>query len=340
MAKPLSVAGFVFVGLLLCRAAQAANGLGESVAHDCLQQPSDENPAACNCCGEFYEDCQDCDCPRLFGMLPSDHCFDRFISPLSNPFFFEDPRSLTEVRGVFLVNNLPPGLGTGEVEVTAGQLRGRLTDRLSVIAPRLAYLQANPRGDGSPKGFTSAPVGLKYNFLRDVDQQLVVSGGVTYFIPGEDAAYSGFGDGDVHVFLTGGKQILDCGHWLSGTGFRLLLDSNWGTQLWYWSNQWDYELPGHLYPLAGVNWYHWLKNAGNNYTDGITGLDLINLPTAGVAGATYIFCLPGSPSACKDAWDGILLHQLDYRYRPCNFVEIMPRLDEHLRRPKAKGATV
>ncbi len=61
--------------------------------------------------------------------------------------------------------------------------------------------------------------------------------------------------------------------------------------------------------------------------------------TAGVAGATYIFCLPGSPGACRDAWDEILQHQLDYRYRPCNFVEIMPRLDEHLRRPKAKGAT-
>jgi molybdenum cofactor biosynthesis protein B len=62
--------------------------------------------------------------------------------------------------------------------------------------------------------------------------------------------------------------------------------------------------------------------------------------TAGVAGATYIFCLPGSPGACKDAWDDILVHQLDYRYRPCNFVEIMPRLDEHLRRSKAQGATV
>ncbi|MBV8508823.1 MAG: molybdenum cofactor biosynthesis protein B, partial [Xanthobacteraceae bacterium] len=62
--------------------------------------------------------------------------------------------------------------------------------------------------------------------------------------------------------------------------------------------------------------------------------------TAGVVGATYIFCLPGSPGACRDAWDEILVHQLDYRYRPCNFVEIMPRLDEHLRRPKAQGATV
>ncbi|MBX6425148.1 MAG: molybdenum cofactor biosynthesis protein B [Variibacter sp.] len=62
--------------------------------------------------------------------------------------------------------------------------------------------------------------------------------------------------------------------------------------------------------------------------------------TAGLAKGTFIFCLPGSPGACRDAWDEILVHQLDYRYRPCNFVEIMPRLDEHLRRPKAKGATV
>jgi molybdenum cofactor biosynthesis protein B len=61
--------------------------------------------------------------------------------------------------------------------------------------------------------------------------------------------------------------------------------------------------------------------------------------SAGVAGSTFIFCLPGSPGACRDAWDGILAAQLDYRTRPCNFVEIMPRLDEHLRRPKAKGAS-
>ena len=54
--------------------------------------------------------------------------------------------------------------------------------------------------------------------------------------------------------------------------------------------------------------------------------------TAGVAQGTYLFALPGSPGACKDAWDGILAKQLDYRHRPCNFVEIMPRLDEHLRR--------
>jgi len=54
--------------------------------------------------------------------------------------------------------------------------------------------------------------------------------------------------------------------------------------------------------------------------------------TGGVANGTYLFALPGSPGACKDAWDEILVKQLDYRHKPCNFVEIMPRLDEHLRR--------
>ena len=54
--------------------------------------------------------------------------------------------------------------------------------------------------------------------------------------------------------------------------------------------------------------------------------------TGGVAGGTYLFALPGSTGACKDAWDEILKWQLDYRHQPCNFVEILPRLDEHLRR--------
>ena len=53
--------------------------------------------------------------------------------------------------------------------------------------------------------------------------------------------------------------------------------------------------------------------------------------TAGVAGGTYLFAVPGSPGACRDAWDDILRWQLDYRFRPCNFVEVMPRLQEHVK---------
>jgi molybdopterin adenylyltransferase len=57
--------------------------------------------------------------------------------------------------------------------------------------------------------------------------------------------------------------------------------------------------------------------------------------TAGVINAKYVFCLPGSPGACRDGWDEILVKQLDYRHHPCNFIEIMPRLDEHMQRKKS-----
>lgn len=57
--------------------------------------------------------------------------------------------------------------------------------------------------------------------------------------------------------------------------------------------------------------------------------------TAGVAGGTYLFALPGSPGAVKDAWDDIIVHQLDNRHRPCNLVELMPRLQEHLTKKSA-----
>jgi hypothetical protein len=237
-------------------------------------------------CSLGFDDCRDActNCDRFLGMLPSDHCFDRFVSPISNPFFFEDPRSLTEVRGIFLDNSLPNGIGGGDAQAEAVQLRGRLTDNLSVIVPRLGYLQVNQSGNGAPQGFMSTPIGFKYNFVRDPDQQLLISGGVTYFIPGSESAFSSFGDGDIHFFLTGGKQIFDWGHWLSATGFRIPLDSNFGTQFWYWSNQWDYELPGHVYPLIGVNWFHWMKSAGNNFTNGgIAGTNVVT----GVVGVKW-----------------------------------------------------
>jgi molybdenum cofactor biosynthesis protein B len=57
----------------------------------------------------------------------------------------------------------------------------------------------------------------------------------------------------------------------------------------------------------------------------------------GLAKGTYIFCLPGSPGACEDAWNGILKHQFDNRHRPCSFVEIMPRLEEHRQAKKTKS---
>ena len=265
-----------------------------------LAQNCEAFPTTCDClsCCENtcdFDACCDNPCDdRWLAFLPSDHCFDRFISPLSNPFFFEDPRSLTEARGIFINNGLPDVINGGDAQVWSGQLRGRITDRLSIIAPRLGYLDVHQSGGDDTAGFMSAPVGLKYNFVRDVEYQFLATAGITYFIPGSNEASSGFGDGDFHFFLTAGKQIFERGHWLSATGFRIPSDNNWGTQLWYWSNQWDYELPGHIYPLVGINWFHWMGSADNNYTGSLTGLDLINLPAGGAAGHDVVTGVVGA----------------------------------------------
>ncbi len=247
-------------------------------------------------CDEECHDC--CDCfngrQRIFGLLPSDHCFDSFISPLSNPFYFEDPRSLTEVRGIFIDNSLPASIGGGDFQLYAGQIRGRVTERVSIIVPRLGFLNANQAGGGAPNGFLAAPVGFKYNFIRDAERQLLVSGGLTYFIKGSGNVFSNFGDGDFHLFLTAGKQIFDRGHWLSATGFRLPANSNWGTQMWYWSNQWDYEVTDGIYGLVGINWYHWMRSSGLNLNGDLTGLDIMNLPAGSAAGNNVVTGVVGA----------------------------------------------
>jgi hypothetical protein len=281
---------------LLAASANAADRLAESF--------SEQESLLCETC-DCEQECYDC-CDffngrqRFLGLLPSDHCFDRFVSPLSNPFYFEDPRSLTEVRGVFIENSLPTDIGNGDFQLYAAQIRGRVTDRVSIIAPRLGFFNVNQQSGGAPNGFLSAPVGFKFNFIRDAERQFLVSGGLTYFIKGSGDALSNFGDGDYHLYLTAGKQIFDRGHWLSGTGFRLPGDNNYGTQLWYWSNQWDYEVVDGFYGLVGLNWFHFMSSSGLNLGAPVTGLDILNLPNDNVAGTDVVSAMTGvkwKPSA-------------------------------------------
>jgi molybdenum cofactor biosynthesis protein B len=83
---------------------------------------------------------------------------------------------------------------------------------------------------------------------------------------------------------------------------------------------WEKEIPGFGELFRWIS----LKSIGTSTVQ--------SRATAGVANGTYMFALPGSPSACKDGWDEILKFQLDSRHRPCNFVELMPRLKEHLKK--------
>ena len=84
------------------------------------------------------------------------------------------------------------------------------------------------------------------------------------------------------MFLTGGSEILDYGHVISGSGFRLPSDSNADNQMWYWSNHLDYQVFRKWYALTEFNWYHWMKS-GSNGIPGIEGGDLFNFGSTGVA---------------------------------------------------------
>jgi hypothetical protein len=301
--RSIGVLCYLLTLCVVTNVAEAADSSGGTTATGIAASGSDGATGFCDegccesicsqgCSGGCQDDCCQSNCfdqQRFLGLLPSDHAFDSFISPLSNPFFFEDPRSLTEARTIFLYNRLPNSVGPGGVVVWAEQIRGRLTERLSLIAPRLGDMNIQTPGNSS--GFMSAPVGFKYNLVRDVQSQFLVSAGMTYFIEGSNRVYQGFDDGDFHLFLTGGKRWGNA-HWISGSGFRLPSNHNYGNQMWYWSNQWDYQLPGNIYPLIGLNWFHFMRSSSQQFNGApsISGLDLVNLPFGAVAGTNVVTC--------------------------------------------------
>lgn len=244
--------------------------------------------------GEVTQHCEpaceaDCDCvPKLLGFIaPSDQCFSCFISPMTNPVFFEDPRTLSEVRFIFLNHVIPnraPLVG-GDVQVLAAQVRAALTDRLSIIVTKDGFIFAGADPVIMDDGWADVNLGLKYNLWSDPECQRLLSAGLTYELPiGSTKALQGNGDGLFHLFLTGGTAFSSYGHWISGAGFWLPADSAAESQVFYWSNHWDWQINGgNFYALTEVNWYHYMRS-GAGGVPGLEGGDLINLGSTGVAG--------------------------------------------------------
>lgn len=257
-------------------------------ADQCVPGCGDESccdPTA-DLCGESCGDgcgegCGD-DCGALFGsggigslLKKSDHCFDEFISPMTNPVFFEDPRTLTEARFIYINHQVPPALGGNNVQLFALQLRAALTDELSLIATKDGFIISdNPLIND---GWADLAAGLKLNVYRNVCTQTIASVGATYELPsGTNRALQGNGDGEFHLFATGGKEILDDTHWISGAGWRLPVDQGAEATSVYWSNHLDRRLgDSGLYVLGECNWFHWTADGANAIP--VAGHDLFNL---------------------------------------------------------------
>ncbi|MEM9351952.1 MAG: hypothetical protein AAGA92_02975 [Planctomycetota bacterium] len=224
-----------------------------------------------------------CDKKLLGQFKPSDHCFDDFISPMTNPVFFEDPRNLTEARAIFLQHHLPRDAAGGDVQLYALQLRAALTDRLSLVASKDGFaVSNNPLLDD---GWGDLGVGLKYVLMADPQAQRLLSVGGGYELPvGSTRTLQGRGDGEFYFYLTGGAEFLDYGHWLSSMGFRIPVDGDEGSDSWWWSNHWDYQIFDKWYVLTEVNWFTWIGAGTQTALPGVEGGDLFNFGSVGVAG--------------------------------------------------------
>lgn len=250
--------------------------------------------ADCLSCGEAIGCCDTDGCSLgdgLFGggflggvIKPSDQSFDDFISPMTNPVFFEDPRTLTEARFIYIHHRIPtllPGTNTDNVDLFALQLRAALTDRLSLIATKDGYLLSDsPLIDD---GWADIAAGLKYNLIRAPEIPFLLSVGTTFELPtGSTRSLQGNGDGEFHLFATGMTRLAGF-HFISASGFRLPSNSSAENQIWYWSNHVDRRLFGMLYGFTELNWYHWMKS-GTAFPVAVEGGDLFNLGSVGVAG--------------------------------------------------------
>jgi hypothetical protein len=213
---------------------------------------------------------------------PSEGCFDGFISPISNPVFFEDPRNVTEARFIFLNHTLPAGVGGGDVQLYALQLRARLSENVSLIATKDGYAtSSSPLVDD---GWADVSAGLKFGLLRDPQRQSLLSAGFTFEVPtGSERTLQGNGDGELNLFLTGGKRFGDRNYWISTGGWRQPMNHDDESTVGYWSNHFSRQLTQRFYALTEFNWYHWM-GAGTGGVPGVEGLDLFNLGSSGVAG--------------------------------------------------------
>ncbi len=273
------------------------------------------NPSQWEITERIFSDAPAADNGRLFGLIaPSDHQFTNFVSPMTNPVYFEDPRTLTEARVIFLNHHLPNSLGGDNVQVYAAQLRAALTENLSLIASKDGFIVS--QSDVLKDGFADVMIGLKYNLYKNAETQTLLSAGAAYELPvGSTRALQGNGDGEFHLFLSAGKEFLPDWHYISGSGFRLPADTAAANQMWYWSNHIDRKLGcSGFYLFTEANWFHYMSN-GTAFPLPVGGHDLFNLGSVGVAGNDLVTGAYGVKYKPNQTWELGLAYEIPYTTR-------------------------
>lgn len=230
----------------------------------------------------------------------SDHCFDELISPVTNPFYFEDPRALTEVRPIFFVQSAPSGnpiFRGGNAEFFGTQARVAFTERLSFVINELGFVSLNPnqpQGDFSKStSFAQFLFGPKYTFLRLPDTKTVMAGGLTFITPtGASRTFQNTGNLALDPYLTFAQsarlpQGFGILNFLGEVGYQVGTD-NKRSDFFHGSLHVDYNIPStRFYPLIEANWFHYTRG-GHREDVGFEGADLANFGSRSLGGRDYV----------------------------------------------------
>jgi hypothetical protein len=224
----------------------------------------------------------------------SDHCFDYFASPVSNPFFFEDPRALTEIRPIFLFQTLSSHniyYHSGNAEFYGVQARVAITDQWSFVMNKLGGVSLNPGSNGllpDESGFAEVWLGPKWTFLRNTETGTVAAAGATFQIPSSsNRVAQDTGNLSVAPYITA-AQNFGCTSYGSfnamGTLGYAFGDHDRSDYL-FSSLHLDFDVGGRhfLYPMVEMNWFYYTRD-GHARPYSFEGQDLVNFGSTNASG--------------------------------------------------------
>ena len=244
--------------------------------------------------------------------LKSDRAFDGFIEPVTNSVFFEDPRSRTRLRFLFINQTIPnstPVLGGGDFQVYGLQAAFALTERWSIIAQKDGWI--NLQADGIPHqdGWANLATGLKYVLIRDVENQFLLSTGFQYeWSNGSSDIFQGNGDGTWNPFLSAGKQFNCDTHVVTTIGAHLPSDDADSSSLFYGLHV-DHAVTEKLYGLIEFNGLHYIDD-GSRLAVPFEGGDLLNLGSTNADGNYLLTMAFGGTYKFNPNWETAAAYEI------------------------------
>ena len=223
------------------------------------------------------------------GLFQSDDCFSHMISPVTNPFLFEDPRSLTEVRPTFLYQRIPngqPNFQGGHLWYFGGSARLAINDRWSVTLNKLGAVSVNPGGGSaipSELGFGEIHLGPKFTFLRDTQTETVAAAGVIFQIPfGSSKVFQDTGKLSIVPYVTGAQTLFDTRYGnvngVVAAGYSLSTNRD-RSDFFYASGNVNFDVGNmhRFYPLVEAHWFYTTTNGKERPGFGFEGRDFANI---------------------------------------------------------------